>query len=343
MKIKQFGLKASGAGADVTPDMLAKINRYALKELTADDVYVRKFLMAHNCIDRDRECFPAEMLDQFAATFPGKSMLEGHDRRSRPCGKWFDAFTEEMTPEQFKSLTGEEPKLPVGVTTCKVLNTWGYMLKTAGSDELIQQIDGGVCSHCSIGFAAADLKAVKTDPNGPALYYEYVAPGEALEGSLVWLGAQPGATAQKGFEEENHIKGEESMKLLIATLVGFGLKTLTDTATEEQVAAGIKALIDEKAAAIKALEEDAELGKAFREKTVADFVAAKQKLGEAGDTDEEQAALKAAVSRFDFGFLVNEVKHLEKRVAEKFPAAGQLAGSNGHDNSKSDKNPLIPE
>jgi hypothetical protein len=346
LKVKQFALKAAGAGADVTPDMLAKINRFALKELSAEDVFVRKFLMAHNCIDRDNECFPADMLDQFAATFPGKSMLEGHDRRSRPCGKWFDAATEEMTPEQFTALTGEKAKLPAGATTCKVLWSWGYLLKTPGNDELIQQIDGGVCSHCSIGFAAADLKAVKTDPNGPALYYEYVSPGEALEGSLVWLGAQPGATAQKHLndtQDSPSSKGEETMKTIVALLLSLGMKSITETATEEQIAAGMKMLIDEKDAAAKALEPDAALGKAYREKTVGDYVAAKQKLGEVEDTEEAKSALKAAASRFEFSFIEGELKHLEKRVTEKFPATGQLSGTHGTDNSKTDKNPLIPE
>ena len=133
------------------------------------------------------------------------------------------------------------------------------------------------------------------------------------------------------------------MKILVAMLVGLGMKAMTETATEEQVAAGIKSLIEEKDAAVKALEPDAALGKAYREKTVDAYIAAKQKLGEVGDDPEEQKTLKAAASRFDFGFIENEVKHLEKRVAEKFPATGQLQGSNGQDNSKSDKNPLIPE
>lgn len=342
MNVKQFGMKT--AGAEITPEMMAKINRFALKELAPDDVYVRRFLMAHNLIDRDNECFPPAMLDEFAATFPGKSMLEGHDRRSRPCGKWFDSYTEEMTPEQFTALTGETPRLPLGATSCKVLWTWGYLLKTPGNEELIQAIDGGICNHCSLGFAAADLKDVRTEPNGPALYREYISPGEALEGSLVWLGAQPGATAQKFMKDQkNHPTEETRMKTVIALLIGLGMKSLTDTATEDQVASGIKSLIEEKEARIKALEPDAELGKAYRDNTVAAYVAAKQKLGEVADTEEARTALKSAASRFDFSFIADEVKHLERRVAEKYPATGQLDGDSSRDRSDTSKNPLIPE
>jgi hypothetical protein len=273
---KVFGIKGAGIGAECTPDMLAKINGYALTALTTEQVFVRKFLMAHNCIDRDNECFPADMLDQFAVTMPGKSMLVGHNRRDLPCGKFFDATTEEMTCEQFKSLTGEEPRMPEGMDRCKVLWAWAYMVKTPGNEELTQQIDGGVCSHCSIGFAAADLTAIRKDPNGPALYYQYVSPGEALEGSLVWLGAQPGATAQKALtDQEKHKTEVHSMKTIVALLVGMGIKSLVADATEEQVAAGIKSLIEGKDAEIaklKALEPLAEEGKSYRNNLVVDAV-----------------------------------------------------------------------
>src|SRR4030042_5966181 len=104
---KSISFKAA-QGAEVTPEILGKINRYALKTLSADEVFVRKYLMAHNAIDRDNERFSEKILDDFAATFPGKSFLVGHDRRGPGKGLYFDALTEEMTPDQFKALTGEE-------------------------------------------------------------------------------------------------------------------------------------------------------------------------------------------------------------------------------------------
>jgi len=336
--LKSFGLKASVQGADCTPEMLAKINAFALKELTAEDVYVRKFLMAHSCIDRDNECFPPEMLDQFAATMPGKSMLEGHDRRSRPCGKWFDATTEEMSPEQFKTMTGVDPCMPDGVTSCKVLWSWGYMLKTPGNDELIAAVDGGVCSHCSIGFAAADLTAVRKDPTGPVQYYQYVAPGEALEGSLVWLGAQPGATAQKTLkDQEKHITEVHSMKTIVALLVGMGIKSLVADATEEQVAAGIKALVEEKDARIILLEPQAADGKAYRDDLISDTVKFAALLEEIG-SDE-----KAAKDEADFlktvpiARLKSQRDKYEAKAREKFPTHTIFTGKDQSDRDQHGK------
>lgn len=336
--LKSFGLKAAIQGAECTPDMLAKINSFALKALTADEVFVRKFLMAHNCIDRDNECFPSEMLDQFSATMPGKSMLEGHDRKSRPCGKWFDSDTEEMSPEQFKAISGVEPKLPEGATTCKVLWSWGYMLKTPGNEELIAAVDGGVCSHCSIGFAAADLTAVRKDPNGPALYYQYVSPGEALEGSLVWLGAQPGATAQKNLKDQDIIPAEEkTMKALVALLVGFGIKSLTDTATEEQIAAGIKTLAEEKDAKISALEPLAADGKAYRKSLVDDAV----KFGALIDEVPTDAEAQKKESDFLATFPIDRLKMIrdkyEAKAREKFPTHTVFTGKDQSDREQRGK------
>lgn len=330
---KIFGIKATGAGAEVTPDMLAKINGYALTPLAADQVFVRKFLMAHNCIDRDNECFPPDMLDQFATTMPGKSMLVGHNRRDLPCGKFFDASTEEMTPEQFKSITGEDPKLPEGQDNCKVLWAWPYMVKTPSNEELTRQIDGGVCSHCSIGFAAADLSAVRKDPNGPALYYQYVSPGEALEGSLVWLGAQPGATAQKALQPESQERQEEkSMKEFLARLgkaLGLSKALEEDTALEAvQSALGAK---DAEVAELKKLEPQAADGKAYRDNLITDAVKFAALIGEIGDDEKEKAAETAFLSTIPISRLKSVRDKYEAKAREKFPTHAVFVGKDQKD------------
>jgi hypothetical protein len=126
---KVYGLKMAGDGAEVSPEMLAKINSFALTPLAAGEVYARKLLLAHNCIDRDNERFPDAMLDQFAATIVGKSLLVGHSRKETGCGLFFEAATETMTAEQFAALTGEPARLPEGVGMVKVLWAWFYTLR----------------------------------------------------------------------------------------------------------------------------------------------------------------------------------------------------------------------
>ncbi len=346
---KQFGVigSKSVSGAEITAAMLAKINRFALKELTGEEVYVRKCLLAHSAVDRDNERFPEPLLDNFAETLPGKSLLFGHDRRTYlPLGLFFDASTEVMSADQFKTLTGEDPRLPDGMTEVKVLWGWYYIVKTPSSEDMISNIEAGVYRHFSIGFAAADLRAVKKEINGPVLYWEYVGPGEALEGSLVWLGAQPGATSQKGLKnQEHHTQEEQTMKGLIMLLAAMGVKALSDTATEEQVAAGVKALIAEKDAQIKALEKDAEEGKAYRNDLVTQYVTAKAKLGEVTEKAEDQNQLKSVAAGYPLDFLKGEIKHLQARVDAKFPAEHQTKGSDGEEQRQKDAsdNPLIPK
>jgi len=219
-------------------------------------------------------------------------------------------------------------------------------------EEIIDNLEAGVYRHVSIGFSASDMRPVKKEINGPTLYWEYVEPGETREGSLVYLGAQPGATTQKSLKDQEPIKTEvTSMKTIVALLVGLGMKSLTDSATEDQISVGIKQLVDEKDSRISALEtekaalvEDAAHGKAFKEKTVADYVAMKHKLGEAGDEPEKHTAMKQVAAGLPFSFLQDEVKSLEKRVAEKFPAESQLDGDNGSNRDKDiSDNPLIPK
>lgn len=196
MKNKSFQkcLNVKTIADPVTQGMLSRINNFALKPLTTEEVYVRKFLMAHNAVDRDNERFPEGLLDDFAATFPGKALLVGHDRSGPGKGLFFDASTEEMTPDQFTALTGESVRLPEGIANAKVLWAWAYMLQQFNG-EIIANLDAGIYRHASIGFRASDLNPVKGAYDN-TLFWEYVPPGEALEGSIVWLGAQPGASAK---------------------------------------------------------------------------------------------------------------------------------------------------
>jgi len=334
---KVIGFKGSGMGAEVTAGMLAMINNYALAPLTAEQVFVRKFLMAHNCIDRDNECFPNEMLDQFAATMPGKSLLAGHNRRDLPRGKWFDASTEEMSCEQFKALTGIDPRMPDGVDRCKVLWSWAYMVKTPSNEELTQQIDGGVCDHCSIGFAAADCRAVRETPTGPTKYYQYVSPGEALEGSLVWLGAQPGATAQKAFDKNREMEGGTDMKILIAGIGSLSGKSLAVDISEETLLNEIKTMLAGKDATINELKPLADDGKAYRDDLIADMVKFAALIGEITDDEKAKKEEEDFLKTVPIARLKAQRDKYETRAREKFPTHAVFTGKDQSDREKHGK------
>lgn len=375
---KYFGIKAA-QGAEVTPEILAKINKYSLRELTAEEVFVRKYLMAHNAVDRDNERFPEALIDDFAATLPGKSLLNGHDRWSLPLGLYFDATTEEITKEQFRALTGEEARLPDDISMVKILWGWIYMLKAEFNEAMTSNIDAGIYRHASIGFRASDIHPVK-GPYENILYWEYSPPGEALEGSIVWLGAQPGATAQKrhsGDDPGSHTpqhndvirqkqKGgihemDKVFKILqrlfpgkTFTEDGLGdeLKAALDahakTASDEAVATAVKPL-NEKITELSPLAAD---GKVYRNGLVTQYVTLKAKLGEVAETPEAQDKVKAVASGYPIDFLKSETDALQKRVEEKFPAEPQTPGDMRQDKT-GDKvsgttdwktsNPIVPD
>lgn len=367
---KQFDIKA--AGVEVTPEILAKINIYTLKPMTPDEVYVRKYLMAHNSVDRDNERFPEALLDDFARTLSGKSFLIGHNRSGPGVGLFFDASTEDLTPEQFKSITGEDARLPEGVDKVKIVWGWTYLVKAAFNEMMIANIDAGIYRHASIGFKASDIKPVKGQYDN-ILYWEYVPPGEALEGSIVWLGAQPGATAQKkagGSEEDIDIdnpktKGGKKMdwKQLVAMLkrifqgksfsednLETEVKEALDAYAKSAVEAAVKPLNDKIVllepleAKVKELEPLAADGKAYRESMVADYVTMKAKLGDVSEKKEDQDELKTVASAYPMKFLKAEVETLRKRVEEKFPDSQIKSDDpNNKRGPGGEKNALVPE
>ncbi len=233
---KIYFMKGLGSGKPLTDEQLAKINTYARKPLTMDQVAYVPLLMAHNGIDRDTERFNEELLAEFSQKLPGKGFfVEGHP------GGWggsggpgeglhFDARVQQMTPAEFKTLTDEDIKLPDGVSTVHALMSDAYVLALPSNADTRAKIDAGIIRYSSIGFKAPFYSI--TDDNGNHIYGEYRPKGEALEGSLVWLGAQPGAGIMKsagaeGGPEQHEEKSEEEesksdrrihMKILVQRL-----------------------------------------------------------------------------------------------------------------------------
>jgi hypothetical protein len=185
-QVRITACKGLGDGAEITDEQYKKISRYTLKEIPKDQLYIRKIRLAHNAIDRDNERFSEKLLDDFVRTLPGKSLLIGHNWGPPGKGRFFDAYLEETDLNEAKKETGEDIRLPDGIDKVKFLMTHFYTTKTSGKEELLSDIDAGIVSHASIGFNAETLLPVTNEENGDVLYREYKAPGEALEGSLVW-------------------------------------------------------------------------------------------------------------------------------------------------------------
>src|SRR5690606_17562361 len=74
---KQFAatVKALSAPDEAT---LREIRNFTLVDVEPEQLVVREFVLAHNCIDRDGECFDEALLARFAATIPGKGCFIKH-------------------------------------------------------------------------------------------------------------------------------------------------------------------------------------------------------------------------------------------------------------------------
>jgi len=202
LRSKETALRAEAR--EVSEEDLALINeRFALRPLRADELYVRRLAVCNDRYDRTWERFPAAYLERFAATLPGKALLAHHDHRRFPLGRFFKAAVETAPPAE----PGGEP--------VRWLYGWAYLLNTPANEEVRAQIDAGIYSHVSIGFRWADLacdlcgRSLATAECGhvpgrdydgrrcTATYSGDAAEAEAVEASVVTLGAQYGAAIMK--------------------------------------------------------------------------------------------------------------------------------------------------
>ena len=193
-------------GVAVDDDVLAEVNKFALKPLSADEIWVRRMTLAGDAYDRDHERFSPTVLRQFAETLPGKSFLIGHAHDTAPVGRFFRA-----------TVKGNE-------SGKRRLESHIYGLRDGNGIE--PYIDAGIYHSVSIGFKAekllcdvcgGDMKS-GTCPHYPGKTYDSVTAtgtwegkAEALEGSLVFLGSQRGAQFVKAADRktEQGLNGSE--------------------------------------------------------------------------------------------------------------------------------------
>lgn len=291
------------AGGKPNEGQLATINQHALSPMTEDQVYVRTFYLAHNAIDRDGEFFDDGLLKDFAATLPGKGLFVRHPRgwdgdSGPPEGKWFSAQVQPMSlADARKALNAPNLKWAPGIKEAQILEASAYMPRTADNATLIAKVDAGVAKDVSIGFTATDRQKA-LDAEGNTVAMKLVGPGEALEGSLVWLGAQPGARAVKAAERRNeHSPEDHDMDLQkeFDTLKDSHKALLDKQPALEKDASGFRAVIEaiggELASAPATLKTLVEAGQQVRTDLVADVVRLERQLKLCGD---DEAAVKKA-------------------------------------------------
>ena len=129
--------KSASVVASGTPDaaQLEKINRQAKGKLRAEEVYAFSVRLCDDQIDRDQERFSQEALKALAGMFIGKTGICDHAWSSeKQVARIFDCAVEYEGGVAF-------------------LKAWAYILRSAATEELIRQIEGGIKKEVSVGCA----------------------------------------------------------------------------------------------------------------------------------------------------------------------------------------------
>lgn len=203
---------ASVQPLEATEDDLKKINKYTLRPLKAEEVFVFKIVMADNEQD-DRNYMPFDLkaLQDLKKLYPGKPMIKDHARRAdNQIARVFD--TELVQNASKQTERGELHTELVGKA---------YMVRTESNKDLITEIEGGIkkevstsCTPekmvCSICGTDNMKKYCRHWPGGKYVVEDGTPGGsekrclmllsgakEAWELSFVPVGAQPRAGTHK--------------------------------------------------------------------------------------------------------------------------------------------------
>ena len=186
----------------VPAEELELINRFARRELTEEEVYTFPVVLCDNETDRDGERFSREALDKLAELFVGKTGIFDHDPKGR--NQTARIYAAEVVTDTDRVTKSGEPYACVKAKA--------YMMRTAGSADLIREIDGGIKKEVSVSCAAskkrcgicgADMR-VSPCSHVKGCYYggrlaDVVLDGitDAYEWSFVAVPAQPAAGITK--------------------------------------------------------------------------------------------------------------------------------------------------
>ncbi len=163
-------------------------------EIAPEEVLVVNALLAHTRKDRSHEKFTKAYLDRFAETLPGKGLLIGHNYEHSPVGRWIDAEVR---------AAGNDHELHAKFYVKSTSDMAGDIRLGIAKDVSIGFIpDQRLCDLCGkdyeSGYSSREgcQHQAGTEYDGKLCELTYggdTRKVEALEGSLVWLGCQPGA------------------------------------------------------------------------------------------------------------------------------------------------------
>lgn len=203
MKINKAAATTKGVA---TAEDLLQINRQALRDLKAEEVFVFKVRACNTLVDRDLERFTEAALVTLAKLFVGKTVIFDH--------RWSAG---QQTARIFETAVEE-------AADCHVLIAKCYMLRNDSTKDTIAAIEGGILREVSVGCAISKAlcsicgKEYGTcghhkgeTYDGEVCICELHDPVDAYEMSFVAVPAQPGAGVTKGAKNKSWTSAERSV------------------------------------------------------------------------------------------------------------------------------------
>ena len=182
-----------------------EINKFTVKPLSEEDVYVFSITLCDNEIDRDFERFDIEALKSLAELFIGKTGIFDHNLMSKD--QTARIFSCKVETDQNKKTSFGEPY--------SRLTARAYMPRTEKNKALIEEIDAGIKKETSVGCAIGksicsicnkDTRKescchIKGKTYGGKLCHRILTePKDAYEWSFVAVPAQKAAGVTKSFK-----------------------------------------------------------------------------------------------------------------------------------------------
>lgn len=135
---------------------MAKINALTLRTLAPEEVFVFRVAACDGQVDRDGERFSEAALAEMAKLFAGRTMIFDHVWSShKQTARVFDAAVEK---------DGGVSRLVLSL----------YMLRTAATEELIAEIEGGILKEVSVAVAVPEALCSVCGTNKRKTWCEHV-------------------------------------------------------------------------------------------------------------------------------------------------------------------------
>ena len=191
---------------EITDEELEKINTFAVKPLTRDDIFTFSVVLCDNEIDRDIERFDTEALEKLSQLFVGKPGIFDHSMKSSD--QTARIFEISLVEDEFKRTTYGEKYT--------YLKAKAYMPLTKKNEDLIKEINAGIkkevsincsvskkiCSICNKDARSSSCRHEKgKDYNKKVCHHILCEPTDAYEWSFVAVPAQRNAGVTKHFKE----------------------------------------------------------------------------------------------------------------------------------------------